>query len=42
MAPNTSSALLCDFILGTTSHHGMSVGMFRENTGRIWAGVLPR
>jgi len=29
------------FLLGTSSHHGMSVGMFREHFGRHWAGVIP-
>lgn len=29
------------FCAGTTSEHGLSVGMFRENAGLHWSGVLP-
>lgn len=30
-----------DFLRGTSVEHGLSVGMFRENTGRHWSGFLP-
>ena len=30
------------FCAGLTSEHGMSVGMFRENSGLHWSGIAPR
>ena len=32
---------LISFLNGTSAEHGISVGLFRENSGRHWSGILP-
>lgn len=39
---NSTVTLLCDFVAGTSFHHGMTVGRLRENAGRYWSGICPQ